>query len=108
MLFSQYILSRLNILDAATKGFGRQIQERTLFDQLLEVTDDSAEAVQLIKWGLATRFLLARGSSLSGGFCIDRAVIAPWRSKSNGESTDFNTAVAASWITNRSGQIKKS
>jgi len=108
MLFSQYILSRLDILDVATKGFGRQIQERTLYDQLVDVTHDSAEAVQLIKWGLATRFLLARGSSLSGGFSIDRTVIAPWRSKSNGESTEFNTASAASSIPNGSGQIKKS
>ncbi len=107
MLFSRYLLSRLTLLDDATRGFGGQIQERLLYEQLLEKTADSGEAIQLIKWGLTMRFLIARGSSPSGGFSIDRSVIAPWRSRSNGESTPFNTAGTSQNISSVSSQTKK-
>ncbi|MFK7966158.1 MAG: hypothetical protein AB8C46_19525 [Burkholderiaceae bacterium] len=107
MLFSQYILSRLTLLDNATKGFGDQIQERSLYEQLMETTEDAAEAVQLIKWGLTMRFLIARSSSPSGGFSIDRSVISPWRSRSNGESTLFNTAPAVDQNSSAPSQPRK-
>ncbi len=88
MLFSQFIVDRLQLLTQATRGYGDQITERSLYEALAPGLSDPAEFAPLLEWGLTTGLLTELNTAKGRMFGIDRNAISPWRSRANGESPD--------------------
>lgn len=86
MLFSQFIVDRLQTLTRASRGYGDQISERSLYEALMPRLNDPAQFASLISWGLATGLLTELTSEQGRRFGVNRAVLACWRTRANGES----------------------
>lgn len=85
MLFSQFITNRLETLEHASRGFGNQITERSLYSGLPKQFQEPVEFAQLIDWGLTTGLLQELDAGIGRRFSLNRRQISFWRRRANGE-----------------------
>ena len=85
MLFNQFILERLELLEKAARGFGDQITERSLYEAIPRSMQDAAQFSVLVDWGLTTGVLEELSSGIGRRFRIHRRALAQWRLLANGE-----------------------
>ncbi len=86
MLFNNFLLDRLSILERATRGYGNSVPERSLFVALTEEAGISVdEFMVLIQWGQLTGLIREQDTESGRRYVLDRSALTAMRSRANGE-----------------------
>lgn len=87
MLFNNFLLERMSVLEKATRGYGGSVPERDLY---VALTQDCGmpvdEFMVLIQWGQLTGLIRERDTDTGRRFVLDRDALVAMRSRANGEA----------------------
>lgn len=86
MLFTEFILNRMETLERATHGYGRRISERALFETLTEQGMPIDEFLVLMQWGVLSGLLCESEHADGRRYEVHRESMAAWRARANGET----------------------
>ncbi len=86
MLFNLFVLNQLELLERATRGYGDEITERSLYDALSDESRDAEGFAVLIEWALITGLLVEVTAVVGRRFRVNRATLPELRRRANGES----------------------
>ena len=85
MLFTEFLLKRLEKLERATHGYGPSISERALYATLTEQGMAVGEFLVLMEWGIIAGLLTETDTPQGRRFRINRKSMAALRARANGE-----------------------
>ena len=86
MLFTNFMVGRLALLESAVRGFGGDISERALYENLTDRGVTALEFAPLLNWGLVCGMLDPYRDASGWRFRVDRAPLGRLRLRANGES----------------------
>ena len=86
MLFTEFLLQRLEKLERATHGYGSSISERALYATLTEQGMPVGEFLVLMEWGILGGLLTESDTPQGRRFLVNRKSLASLRARANGET----------------------
>lgn len=87
MLFDNFLLQRMSVLEKATRGYGNSVPERALYVALTQEGDLSVdEFLVLMQWGQLTGLIRERDTDSGRRYVLDREALIAMRARANGET----------------------
>ena len=87
MLFNNFLLDRMSVLEKATRGYGNSVPEQALYVALTQDNGMSVdEFLVLIQWGQLTGLIRERQTNNGRRYVLDRDALVAMRSRTNGET----------------------